>query len=396
VRIMMINTLYGTGSTGKIVKQIARKATERGHECFIAHRYTEKGMEEQEGTVGVSSWLDCHIHNRLAHLTMLRGCFSAVKTRRFIKKAKAFSPDVIHLNNIHGNFINLRMLFRYLKRADAKVVWTFHDCWPVTGYCKHFDMIGCDRWQEKCGSCPQKGSAIWDISSFMLKKKRKMFASVKDMTVVTPSVWLRDIVKRSYFRDHPCEVINNGIDLSVFKPTESDFRKKHGLDGKKIILGVAFDWDKRKGLDVFCDLARRLSDEYRIVIVGADERAAKMLHENITVIPRTATQRELAEIYTAADLFVNPTREENYPTVNMEALACGVPVLTYDTGGSAEIITESCGSSVAKDDIDALTSEIIRICEERPYTKEACLDRAKSFDMNERFDEYVELYESLI
>lgn len=214
------------------------------------------------------------------------------------------------------------------------------------------------------------------------------------MALVTPSKWLCDLAKESFMKDYPIKVINNGIDLSIFKPTESDFREKYGLTDKKVILGVASDWGKRKGLDVFTELSDRLDDSYRIVLVGIDGKAQN-LPEKIITVKRTENQKELAEIYTAADLFVNPTREENYPTVNMESLACGTPVLTFKTGGSPEIIDSTCGTAVEADDVDAMEKEILRICQEKPYSDKACLERAKDFDMYDRFEEYVELYKEV-
>ena len=216
------------------------------------------------------------------------------------------------------------------------------------------------------------------------------------MTLVTPSHWLADLTRQSYMKEYPVRVIHNGIDLSVFKPTDSDFRKEHHCEDKKILLGVAFGWNKKKGLDVFVELAKRLDSQYQIVLVGVDERVQLSLPKNIISIERTQNQQELAQIYSAADLFVNPTREENYPTVNMESLACGTPVLTFRTGGSPEIIDDRCGAVVDKDDIDAMEREIIRICSQMPYKREDILKRAESFDMADRFNEYVSLYHEVI
>ena len=230
----------------------------------------------------------------------------------------------------------------------------------------------------------------------MWKLKRRWFTGIENCTIVTPSQWLADLVKQSFLKNYPIKVINNGIDLSVFKPMESSFREKHGLLGRKIVLGVAFGWDNRKGLDVFINLSSRLSDDYQIVLVGTDYNVDKLLPSNIISIHRTQNQKELAEIYTAADVFVNPTREENYPTVNMESIACGTPVITFRTGGSPEIIDGFCGSVVDCDDVDAMEIEICRICEKGIYSQENCLVRAKSFDMNSRFDEYIDLFEALV
>ena len=216
------------------------------------------------------------------------------------------------------------------------------------------------------------------------------------MTIVTPSEWLAGLVKQSFLRKYPVKVINNGIDLNIFKPTESDFRKKYALENKYIVLGVAFGWGKRKGLDVFIELANRLDKEkYKIVLVGTDDNVDKLLPDNIISIHRTQNQTELAEIYTAADVFANPTREENYPTVNMESVACGTPVVTFNTGGSPEIIDETCGAIAEKDDTDSMYNEIIRICETKPYSEEACLKKANNFDAWRKFENYVQLYRKI-
>lgn len=396
MRILLINTVYGVGSTGKIVKQIAGKARQDGHDTMIAHRYETADVTYPADAVAVSSWWDCHVHNRLCRLTMLRGCFSVRKTRQFLKKAEAFQPDLIHLHNINGNFINLEMLFRYIRKSKAKVVWTFHDCWPLTGNCKHFDGVQCDKWQSGCGNCPQKGGALLDLSAMMYRRKRKMLAGIENMTIVTPSKWLADLTAQSYLGVYPIRVIHNGIDLSVFRPTGSSFREDNGLEGKKLILGVAFDWGGKKGLDVFVELAARLPEDYRIVLVGTNDAVDAQLPANVICIHRTNNQQELAAIYTAADVFVNPTREDTYPTVNMEALACGTPVVTFRTGGSPEIIDETCGAVVERNDVDELVRQIVTICEKKVYSKEACLKRARQFHMDDRFDEYIQLYEELV
>lgn len=226
----------------------------------------------------------------------------------------------------------------------------------------------------------------------MWKCKRKWFTGIENCTIVTPSQWLADLVKQSYLKDYPVKVINNGIDLSIFKPTEGNFREKHGIVGKKVVLGVAFGWGKRKGLDIFIELTRRLQKDYQIVLVGADDEVDKLLPFNIISIHRTQNQKELAEIYTAADVFANPTREEVLGLVNVESLACGTPVVTFKSGGSPECIDDTCGSVVDCDDVDAMEFEIRRICEKKTYSVEACIQRARKFDMNVRFDEYVSLY----
>lgn len=395
--VMQINTVYPYGSTGRIAKGIQSVCQMKGITCAVAYRYREKKQEVADDSIAINAWLDCHIHNRLARYTLLQGYFSRLRTKRFLKKIER--PDVIHLHNLHGSYINLRLLFSYIKKNRIPVVWTLHDCWSFTGYCPYFTVRKCTKWRTGCKSCEFYIPRIplhFDTVAKMWHDKRQWFTGIKNMTLVTPSQWLADLVGESFLDEHTVCVINNGIDLSVFFPTDSEFRKEYGLPKEKlIVLGVAFDWGYRKGLDVFLQLANSLGDEYQIVLVGTNEKVDTQLPGNVLSIHRTNNQKELAEIYSASDVFVNPTREDNFPTVNIESLACGTPVITFRTGGSPEIIDESCGSVVECNDVEALEREIIRICNDKPYSQEACVKRAQQFDQREKFKEYVKLYEDM-
>ena len=298
-------------------------------------------------------------------LTGLHGYFSYFSTLRFLRKVKKFSPDIIHIHNLHGWYINFPLFFKFIKKHNIPVVWTLHDCWSITGHCPHFTMIGCDRWKSGCFDCAQYKEypkSILDTSKTMYKMKKKWFNGIENMTIVTPSKWLSEIIKQSYLSKYPVQIINNGIDLEVFKPTESDLRKRLGLsDTDKIILGVSLGWNNKKGLDVFIELAKRLDSHYKIILVGTDNSTDALLPESVISIHRTSNRKELAEIYSAADVFVNPTREDTFPTVNVESLACGTPVITFRTGGSPEIIDESSGYVVETDDIDEMEKRIISL-----------------------------------
>ena len=400
MKIAEINMLT-TGSTGKIMFQIAETARASGN---TVQTYSPvpfvRGKKNKEVKMPGHFWwgsrTESMFHYYAGSLFGANGLFSWFGTRSLINRLRQFSPDIIHLHNLHGFCLNLPMLFRYIKRSGAKVVWTFHDCWPFTGHCPYFDLCGCDKWQTQCAKCLQPRiypKMYLDTSKLMYSKKKKWFAGLEELTIVTPSEWLAELVKKSFFSNHEIKVINNGIDLSVFQPRASDFRKKYNLEGKYILLGVAFDWGYRKGLDVFKELAKRLDPEiYQIVLVGTDDNVDAQLPDNIISIHRTNNQIELAEIYSAADLFVNPTREENYPTVNMESIACGTPVLTFRTGGSPEIPDSLTGSVVDCDDIDGMEREIIRITGEAVFTKKDCMQRAESFDGAKCFDKYVKLF----
>lgn len=393
MKVVQINATCGIGSTGKICVGISQAMASGKIENYI---FCSRGNGYPLGYTFTDS--------RYIKIQALRsrilgnyGFNSKQVTRKMIRELDRIQPDIVHLHNIHGHDCNLEMLFSYFRQKKMKLVWTFHDCWAFTGYCPHFAMAKCDKWKSQCGQCVQRKRYSWlfDQSRKLFDHKKRLFTGL-DLTIITPSQWLADLVKESFLKECPVYVINNGINLDVFKPTPVGFREKHGLADKKIVLGVSFGWDAGKGIDVFLELSKRLPESYQIVLVGTDSIVDKLLPENIISIHRTQNPQELAEIYSAADIFVNPTREENYPTVNMEALACGTPVLTFRTGGSPEMLDETCGSVVNYNDVDALEQEIIRICKDKSYSEAACLKKALSFDQNERFKEYVKLYERVI
>ena len=393
MKIVQINATCGIGSTGKICVGISELLTEKGIENYVL-------CSKNNGYPLGIEFANRKYTRRQAIKSRLLGNYgfnSRSETKKMIAELERLKPDIVHLHNIHGHDCNLEILFTYFKKNKTKLVWTFHDCWSFTGYCPHFDMINCDKWKTGCHNCQQKStySFLFDRSDIVYNRKKKLFEGL-NLTIVAPSKWLAELSKESFFKDYPVEVINNGIDLSIFVPTESDFKIKYGIEDKKMVLGVAFDWGERKGLDVFVELAKRLPSDYQIVLVGTNDEIDKLLPDNIISIHRTQNQRELAEIYTAADVFANPTREETLGLVNVEALACGTPGVTFRTGGSPECYDESCGSVVGRNDVNALEMEIIRICTKKPYKKDSCIAKAKEFDKNERFEEYIELYERIV
>ena len=394
MKVVQINTTCGIGSTGKICVAVSELLTRQGIENYILYTQGESDYPLGIKFAGKSYKKVQALKSRVFGNY---GFNSQQATRKLIGHLERIQPDIVHLHNIHGHDCDLEMLFRYLKTKSVKLFWTFHDCWAFTGYCTYFDMVGCPRWKESCGGCPQRKGVTWffDRSRELHERKKELFSGL-DLTIITPSHWLAGLVKESFLKDYPVKVIHNGIDLSVFKPTESDFRKKHNCGNKYVLLGVAFGWGARKGLDVFAELAKRLDESYQIVLVGTDDKVDKLLPKNIISIHRTQNQKELAEIYTAADIFVNPTREENYPTVNMESIACGTPVLTFRTGGSPEIPDEHSGCVVRENTAQALLEEVHKIRVEQMFSVEDCLKRAESFDAEYKFEEYVRFYEKLM
>lgn len=396
MKILEINQV-NFGSTGHIMLQIADLATKKGHEVICSF-YARRNKDKDKNCIYIGNKISHNIHKKLYRKTGNNGCYSKISTWNFLRKVKKFDPDLIHIHNLHNCYINLPMLFDYIKKNNKKVVWTLHDCWSFTGQCPYFTAVGCEKWKTGCHDCEQINrypSCSVDRTDKMWKLKKEWFTGVQNLTIVTPSQWLADLVKQSFLKDYPVKVINNGIDLDVFKPTESDFRTKHNLEDKKIILGVASVWEVRKGLDVFIELSKRLDDRYKIVLVGTNDEVDKKLPEGIISIHRTSNQKELAELYTAADVFFIPTREDNFPTVNMESLACGTPVLTFNTGGSPEMVDEATGVVLMNEDIASVEQAVISMCESGKYSKEACTERAKQYDSGLKYNEYLSLFENI-
>ena len=396
MKVFQINSVCGVKSTGRIATDIYNILKQQGHECKIAYGRENPQNIASEDAIKIGTDTGVKFHALMSRITDKTGFYSKTATKKLIKQIEEYNPDVVHLHNIHGYYINIEMLFKYLAKADKKVVWTLHDCWSVTGHCAYFDIVNCDKWKTGCHCCPQKKkyptSLVFDNSKSNWQKKKKLFTAVKDMTLITPSRWLEGIITESFLANCKTTVINNGIDLNVFKPTESDFRKKYNLEDKKIILGVAAIWEVRKGFEDFIKIAKMINDDYRIVMVGVTEEQKKQLPENVIAIGRTNNVQELAAIYTTSDVFINPTKEEMCGMVNIEALACGTPVVTYNTGGSPEGIDSSCGIVVDKGDVQALYATAVKVCEEKMFSEENCMAYAKNFDKNDKYNEYVDLY----
>lgn len=399
---MKIVEINGTNyaSTGNIALNIAKTARKNGFEVFTCCKNSKKSKEyKYNNQIYIGSRLERVLSEQLATITGNKDSYNYFGTRKFIKQLKQIKPDLIHMHIMHDTYINISMFFKYLYETNTPIVWTCHDCYAITGQCVYFDAVKCGKWKTGCKNCPQLKrypNTFVDKTDKLWNKKKELFNSIKNMTIVTPSEWMADLVKQSYLNKKDIKVINNGIDLDKFKPTDSSFRKKYNLENKKIILGVGYIWNNRKGINDFIELSKRLSSDYQIVLVGTNDEVDKKLPSNIISIHRTFNQEELIEIYSAADVFVNPTYEDNFPTVNIEALACGTPVITYKIGGSAEPINDKCGSVVEKGNIDNLQKQIETVCTKKPYSRQDCISQARHYDMNDKYFEYIELFNDLL
>lgn len=396
MRVVQINSVCGTGSTGRIVQSISQVATENGIENYV---FYGSGISNYSLAQRIenSLYLKCNILK--TRFFGKHGFYSQIATRKLLKYLNRIKPDIIHLHNIHGHYVNVKMLFNYIKKNNIKTMWTLHDCWAFTGHCAHYDYARCEKWKKGCYRCSQKHtypvSLIFDRSKSAYKDKKEIFTRVKDMTIVTPSEWLAGEVKKSFLSSYPIKVINNGVDLNKFCIKETDLKNRLGLKDKKIILGICFNLYDMKGGKYLVELSKLLKADEHMVILGLSTK--EKLPENITVLPKTNSVEQLAEIYSMANVFVNTTLQDTFPTVNIESLACGTPVVTFDSGGSAEIIDENTGYKVSKGDVTAMYEKIkIILADDRKIYRENCRKRAeKLYCENERFNEYIKMYEKL-
>lgn len=396
MRIVQINGGV-FGSTGKIMGGIYRLLSLHGHEvmCFSPITQTNRRSQPDFPYKRIGNSFSRKFSVLFGRVTGFHDCGSFFCTLCLLKKIKRFNPDIIQLHTIHGDYISLPLLFSFIKKHKIRVVWTLHDCWSFTGHCPHFTIQNCEKWKTGCYSCPvYRGypHSLFDNSKKMYGLKKKWFSGISACMLVTPSNWLAGLVKHSFLSQYPVRVIHNGIDLSVFCPTPSDFRQRLGLEEKKLILGVSFGWNNKKGLDVFIRLAAQMPEEYAVMLVGTDEDVDKLLPESVISISRTQNQKELAQIYSAADVFVNPTREETLGLVNIEALACGTPVVTFNTGGAVESVTQDTGIVVQQDDFPALVNAIKKLSDNSAELSNACVKRAAEFNEKNVYKKYEEAY----
>jgi glycosyltransferase involved in cell wall biosynthesis len=401
LKVLQINASVNSGSTGHIAEDIGRFLIGRNHESIIAYGRNEN--QSISGLIRIGNKADQFFHLVRTRFFDQHGFGSANVTHYFIDQVKELEPDIIHLHNIHGYYLHAGVLFDYLKSASKPIIWTLHDCWSFTGHCSHYQYYNCTKWKTQCNHCPAKNGypASWllDKSSVNYIKKKKLFNSIPELCIISPSSWLRHQLSESFLSDYPVRVINNGIDTDVFIPMMNEnIQKKMGLNGKRILLGVATNWSQRKGLFDFIKLRKELPDSISIILVGLKKSQMSHLPEGIMGLGRTESMEVLAELYSLADAFVNPTYVDNFPNVNIEALSCGTPVITYNTGGSPEAINHLTGISVDKGDLDQLKNAIMEVLNSTTkYQTFQCRERALAlFSARDRYHEYLNLYEEIL
>ena len=349
MKYLFINSVAGVGSTGRIAADKCRELMREGHDCVLAYGRT-CGNCDDITTVRIGSDLDFKIHGVMNRIFDNHGFNSAAATKRFLKWVRDYDPDVIWLHNIHGYYIHVGLLFEYLRFSGKKIIWTLHDCWSFTGHCAYFDYVGCSKWKTGCEKCPQKknypASLLVDGSRENYETKKYHFTGIPNLTLQVPSQWLADRVRAGFLGEYPVEVVYNTVNREVFRPTPSDFREKHDLRDKRMLLGVANIWEERKGLKDFVALAKLLDDRYKIVLVGLTPEQSRNLPSNILCLPRTDNICQLVEIYSAADYYINPSVEETFGMTTLEALYCGTIPIVYQGTACEEIVREFGGIAV--------------------------------------------------
>lgn len=399
MKILQINVTANWGSTGHIAEEIGQLVISKGWDSYIA--YGRGNPQSKSKILRIGNDWDMKFHALQSRLLDNHGLISKRTTQIFIEKIEKIAPDLIHLHNIHGYYLNYPLLFNYLNKINIPVVWTLHDCWSFTGHCAYYSYIGCEKWKTLCYDCPLKkdypSSWLMDRSEKNYQDKLRAFTSVKRMILVPVSEWLAGEVKQSFLKDYPMQVIHNGIDTDTFIPMQvrkSDF----GFANKFVILGVASVWSSRKGLQDFISLRRKLPNEYVIVLVGLNEKQMKHLPEGIIGIRRTNSVQELAKYYSVADLYFNPSVEETFGLTIAESLSCGTPAVVYNSTACPEIISPETGFIVEQGDVDSVVDIVRRINETgKQQWASACRERAvRLYNKRERYEEYLQLYEKIV
>lgn len=357
VKILLVDVNYKHSSTGKIVQSLAEMLVDDGHDAVVC--YGRGARESSRLAIRISSVWEVFLHAALTRLTGLTGFFSYFSTLRLIKVIKRFSPDVVHLHELHGYYLNIGLLVNYLKDNAIPVVWTFHCEFMYTGKCGY--SYDCNKWQVECCSCPQlktyPASVYLDFTRYMHRHKKNIFVGFDILKIVTPSTWLLNRVRMSFLSDKKSVVIPNGIDVdTVFYPRDRDaLRVARKVAGKKVVLSIAPDiFDPRKGGAWVLELASRFGDEFIFILVGAVGEIKLQIPSNVVVLGRTRDQNELAEYYSIADVFLLTSEKETFSLVTVESLACGTPVLGFDAGAPTEVAPSPYGRFVPYGNVDEL------------------------------------------
>lgn len=416
MKVLQINQTYRNGgSTGRIAYELLLTQQKAGFDGFVVYGYSDGEVLDERSLCLQKKQIGRKLNILRTRLFDKHGFYNEYETRILLRYIEALRPDIIHLHNIHNHYVHVGRLFEYIKEHNIPVVWTLHDCWSFTGHCAYFDYAHCDKWKTQCHDCPSLRDypPTWfiDRTDKNYQLKRNTFTGVKNLSLVTPSRWLANLTRESFLKEYPVEIINNGVDTNVFHPTENNVKEQLGISGKKMLLAMASVFDHRKGTDYLLQLPQLLNDDEVLVLVGLGENQKKLFsHKRCICLGRTNSVGELAGFYSAADVLINPTLEDNFPTTHIEALACGTPVVTFKTGGSIESVLDgesfssdngitysSVGAVVPKGDLKAMIGAARCIMTKgKTAYKEACRKKAEErYDKNKQYQKYIDLYSEL-
>lgn len=399
MKVLQINAVYGQGSTGTIVRDIEKMCEESGMECYVASP-DKKVLKAKHGYV-IGNTLDHKIHALLSRIHGKQAYYSHIPTRNLIRWIDEIKPEIVHLHNLHSNYIHLNMLLHYLAEKDIKTIVTLHDCWFLTGGCFHYTAAGCDKWLTNCKNCPKKKE---DTPAFFSKQSAKILADRKKLLLAIPhlyitgvSQWMANEALKTFLKDTPNYVITNGIDMEVFKPTPSDFRKRLGLEDKYIILGPASKWLLSVNKQVMAEFSSIMQPDEVLLLFGVTN-AIDNLPDNIITYGYTKNREELAQLYTMVDVFANVTREDSLSLINVEAQACGTPVVTFNQTGPKETVDDINSFNVPVGDVHKLYEAVQKV---RKQTTEDTVTQCVQFvhekyEVYNTYKKYIELYKSII
>ena len=398
MKILQINSVYKSGSTGRIVKELSDFIDSKGERSFVIFG-RKSGKANSLNVFNYSSMIGFSFHLFLTRIFDRHGFGSLIATKRIIRKIKQIDPDIIHIHNIHGYYLNFNLLIEFLKGFGKPIVWTLHDCWLFTGHCAYFSNVNCEKWITGCNKCPAKKyyptSIGFDNSRSNYESKKLALSDLSDVVYVTPSTWLERQLNQSFLKTKPHKIIPNGINLNVFKPNKTNYFERHNITNKFIIIGVSNIWEERKGLDFFHKLSKKLDSNFFIFLVGLSKKQIKQLPPNIIGIERTENVNELVEIYSSADILLNSSTEETFGLVTLEAQACGTPVIVFNSTALPEVVNSNTGFVVRKNDLEQ-TIKAINYARSKPFNRTECRINAETYSDNKMYNEYFSLYKDLL
>lgn len=398
MKVLQINAIYGTQSTGTIMKQIQECCRVHAIEAFVAF---PKGLGvPNEWSYEIGSVLDHKIHAVLSRIAGKQAYYSSCATKGLLHYMDDLKPDIVHLHNLHSNYINLNMLLKYLAKHDIITVVTMHDCWYFTGGCFHYANVGCKKWQNGCGNCPKKmldtQAYLYDASANILRDRAKYLNDIPRLVMVGCSEWVTNECKKSVLMHRDIRTIHNGFDLSIFKSSPSNWRKHLGIEDKFVILGPAGKWLSSVNKETYDYFVRNMADDMILVLFGCQAINSKA-PSNVKQIGFIHDPKEMAEVYSMADVMVNCSREDTLSSLNLESQACGTPVVTYEATGSKETVDGVCGFAVETGNEKLLFREVYKLYSMSSYDKKlinaACRQRTLyKFEKNASYKKYLQMY----